>query len=186
MAETRALATDAVVLVDGEVVLLERDHPPHEGDWVLPGGIVDPDETAAEACVRETGEEVGLAVDIEEFVGLYDDPDRDERGFVSAAYLCRPRGAGTPTPQAEARRVATFPPTGLPAMGFDHAAIVADAVGAEAPDDPAPGTSLEASAAEQDGSAQCPNCGWTGRVADLDGAGAVRACPACGSSVRTD
>jgi len=186
MPETRALATDAVVLVDGEVVLLERDHAPHEGEWVLPGGIVEPDETAAEACRRESREEVGLDVTVAEFVGLYDDPARDDRGFASAAYRCLPRGDGRPTPRAEARRVATFPPTGLPAMGFDHADIVADAVGAEAPDDPAPGESLDGTTTDQDGSSQCPNCGWTGRAADLDGGGAVRACPACGSSVRTD
>lgn len=124
----RALATDGVVLLDGEVLLLERDHEPHEGDWVLPGGLVERDETAAAACAREVREEVGLAVDPVAFVGLYDDPDRDERGNVSAAYLCRPSGAGEPEAREEARRVDTFDPADLPEMGFDHARIVGDAV----------------------------------------------------------
>ncbi|MFW5903621.1 MAG: NUDIX domain-containing protein [archaeon] len=126
--QLRALATDGVVFVDGEVVLLERTHPPFEGDWVLPGGMVDRGETAAEACVREVREEVGLAVTVEEFVGLYDDPDRDERGNVSAAYRCRPVGDARPEPREEASQVEAFDPTGLPDMGFDHARIVADAV----------------------------------------------------------
>jgi 8-oxo-dGTP diphosphatase len=128
MAGVRALATDAVIVVDGEVVLLERDHPPFEGHWVLPGGLVEPGETAREACVREVEEEVGLDVDVEQFVGLYDDPGRDERGNVSAAYRCGPVGEARPTPRDEARRVESFDPTALPEMGFDHARIVADAL----------------------------------------------------------
>lgn len=128
MVEVRALATDAVVLLDGEVVLLQRDHPPHEDGWVLPGGLVGREETAREACVRETGEEVDLAVEAVEFVGLYDDPSRDERGNVSAAYRCRPLEDQSPQPGEEARQVGTFPPDDLPVMGFDHARIVSDAV----------------------------------------------------------
>lgn len=127
MGEPRALATDAVVVVDGDVVLLERDHSPYEGTWVLPGGMVERGETAATACEREVREEVGLAVKVEHFVGLYDAPERDPRGNVSAAYHCRPVGGGTPEPREEARAVEVFPPDALPEMGFDHATIVADA-----------------------------------------------------------
>lgn len=127
MVEVRALATDAVIVLDDEIVLLERDHPPFEGCWVLPGGLVERDETAREACIRETKEEVGLTVEIETFVGLYDDPERDERGNVSAAYRCTPVGDESPTPREEARRVETFDPTALPQMGFDHERIVLDA-----------------------------------------------------------
>lgn len=127
--QTRALATDAVVLLDGELVLLERSHEPYEGCWVLPGGLVERDERAHEACVRETHEEVGLSVEPISFVGLYDAPDRDERGNVSAAYLCRPGESGqTPEPREEARRVETFHPDDLPELGFDHGDIVHDAL----------------------------------------------------------
>ncbi|MFB6267147.1 MAG: NUDIX domain-containing protein [Halodesulfurarchaeum sp.] len=123
----RALATDGVVVLEGEVVLLRRDHPPHEGEWVLPGGMVERGETAREACVREVEEEVDLEVVIEDFVGLFDAPDRDERGNVSVAYRCRPIDNGVPAPRDEAREVDSFPPGELPEMGFDHAAIVAAA-----------------------------------------------------------
>jgi 8-oxo-dGTP diphosphatase len=127
--EVRALATDGVVFLDGDVVLLERDHPPHEGEWVLPGGMVEPDERAVTACRREVREEVGLDVEPAAFVGLYDDPTRDERGNVSAAYLCVPtRPKQTPLARAETRAVDTFDPADLPAMGFDHGRIVPDAL----------------------------------------------------------
>lgn len=126
--QTRPLAADAVVLLDGDVVVLERTHPPFEGHWVLPGGFVERDETAREACVRETREEVGLDVEPAALVGLFDDPDRDERGTVSAAYRCRPTREGQrPAPREEASRVRTVDPDDLPPMGFDHADIVAAA-----------------------------------------------------------
>ena len=48
----------------GKVLLLKRgsggDHP---GEWCIPGGHQDGDETAAETAVRETLEETGRAVD---------------------------------------------------------------------------------------------------------------------------
>jgi 8-oxo-dGTP diphosphatase len=126
MAELRALATDGVVFVDGEVVLLKRNHPPDEGYWVLPGGMVERDETARAACAREVKEEVGLDVHPASLVGLYDDPERDERGNVSAAYLCLPTSDDTPTIREEGSRADTFPPGDLPQLGFDHETIVAD------------------------------------------------------------
>lgn len=128
MVEVRALATDAVIVVDGDVLLLERDHPPFEGCWVLPGGLVEPNETAREACAREVREEVGIDVTVGEFVGLYDDPGRDERGNVSAAYLCSPSDDADPEPREEARRVETFDRRSLPETGFDHGQIVLDAL----------------------------------------------------------
>lgn len=128
MVAVRALSTDAVIVLDGDVLLLERNHPPFEGSWVLPGGLVEQDETARQACVREAKEEVGLDITVEDFVGLYDDPDRDERGNVSAAYQCSPIDDATPTPREEARQVDTFDPTDLPETGFDHAQIITDAL----------------------------------------------------------
>lgn len=128
MVEVRALTTDAVIELNGEILLLERNHPPFEGYWVLPGGLVERDETAQEACIRETKEEVGLDITVDDFVGLYDDPDRDERGNVSAAYRCTPVDGATPKPREEAHQVDTFDPMDLPEMGFDHEKIVIDAM----------------------------------------------------------
>jgi 8-oxo-dGTP diphosphatase len=130
LADVRPLAADGVVVHEGTVLLLERAHPPHEGEWVLPGGFVDPGERARTAAEREVNEETGLDVEAAAFVGLYDAPGRDERGNVSAAYRCRPLADDpSPEPVEEARRVAWFPPGDLPPMGFDHAEMVADAVG---------------------------------------------------------
>ena len=126
--QLRVLATDGVVVDEGRVLLMQRDREPYAGDWVLPGGVVERGETARTACEREVAEEVGLEVDAEAFVGLYDEPGRDPRGNVSAAFLCTPAAAGEPEPLEEARAVALFDPDDLPSTGFDHGRIVADAL----------------------------------------------------------
>lgn len=53
----------------------------HPGQWALPGGRLDPGESAVEAALRETSEELGVGPDGVEVLGLLDDyPTRS--GFV--------------------------------------------------------------------------------------------------------
>lgn len=122
----RCLAVDGVIFLEKEVVLIKRNHPPFEGHWVLPGGMVEHGETITEACKREIDEEIGMKVKICDFIGLYDDPDRDERGNISASFICKPI-EGVPTPEMEATDVDTFKKHSIPDLGFDHKKIVEDA-----------------------------------------------------------
>jgi 8-oxo-dGTP pyrophosphatase MutT (NUDIX family) len=46
------------------------------GQWCLPGGGMDPGESAAEACEREVLEETGLNVRVKRLVGVYSHPDQ--------------------------------------------------------------------------------------------------------------
>lgn len=123
----RFLAVDGVVFLNDKVILLKRNHPPFEGYWVLPGGLVEDGETVKEAVKREIYEEIGIRVEVNEFVGLYDDPNRDERGNISASYICTKK-EGVPTAREEAYEVDMFNIEELPKMGFDHKQIIEDAV----------------------------------------------------------
>ena len=53
-------AARAVVLTPDRSVLLVRFEFPHATRWALPGGGLDPGESALDALRRELGEEVGL------------------------------------------------------------------------------------------------------------------------------
>ena len=56
-----------------ERVLLTRRAD--NGRWCLPGGGMDPGESAAECCAREVLEETGLEVRVTKLVGIYTTPD---------------------------------------------------------------------------------------------------------------
>ena len=84
----RGHAAVALTLVaddlDRPCFVLTRRNPQlrrHAGQWALPGGRIDPGESAEEAALRELDEEIGLAVSDSSVLGCLDDyPTRS--GFV--------------------------------------------------------------------------------------------------------
>jgi ADP-ribose pyrophosphatase YjhB (NUDIX family) len=55
----------------GDLLLV---HKTDNNLWALPGGGVDPGESASEAVVREVKEETGLDVEVTELNGIYTNP----------------------------------------------------------------------------------------------------------------
>ncbi len=63
----------AIIFDDArQKVLLTRRSD--NGRWCLPGGGMDPGESAEETCVREALEETGLNVQVTKLVGVYTSP----------------------------------------------------------------------------------------------------------------
>ena len=57
--------------ITGRLLLVRRCDT---GDWELPGGHVDPGESATDAAVREAAKESGMTVEVTGVVGIYTDP----------------------------------------------------------------------------------------------------------------
>ncbi|HEY2663734.1 MAG TPA: NUDIX domain-containing protein [Candidatus Binataceae bacterium] len=91
----------------GRVLLLRRAIEPRLGYWTFPGGYVDLGETAAQAAIRETAEEVGMTVTLGELIGVYFDLASPKDAIV--VYLADP-GRNPPTTSPEAAQVQYFAP----------------------------------------------------------------------------
>jgi 8-oxo-dGTP diphosphatase len=83
----------AIVRDDGgRLLLVFRSRPPAAGTWSLPGGRIEPGESAEAACVREVDEETGLVVDVVRHVGQVERPAPGGGTFVIDDYACRTVG----------------------------------------------------------------------------------------------
>lgn len=77
----------AVVQRDRKVLLVRRAYEPGRGLWSIPGGLVELGETVREAAKREVEEETGIAVEIGELIGVFDNIVQDEAGKVKFHYV---------------------------------------------------------------------------------------------------
>jgi 8-oxo-dGTP pyrophosphatase MutT (NUDIX family) len=118
--EPNSLVPAAVAVVareDGAVLLIRRTD---NGNWALPGGAIEMNESVADAAIRETFEETGIQVEITGLLGVYSNPchiihftSNDEvRREFSIALTARPVG-GNPTPSSESSEVRWVAPGDL-------------------------------------------------------------------------
>lgn len=116
---------------DLRVLLIERGGEPFAGCWALPGGFVDPDESAEDAARRELEEETSVEDVYLEQLYTFSKPGRDPRGHVIsiAHFALVNRGAHAIEARSDARRVAWFTLEALPKLAFDHGEILETALG---------------------------------------------------------
>ena len=129
-----ALAVDCVVFgldEDLQVLLIQRDIPPFQGRWALPGGFVRMDETLDEAARRELQEETGLTRVYLEQLYTFSGIDRDPRErVVSVAYYALVKLSDHRVKAAtDAREAAWFSVVDLPGLAFDHDEVLQTALG---------------------------------------------------------
>ena len=89
---------------------MRRAIEPRYGTWTFPGGFMEIDETAEEAAVRETDEEVGLSLTLGRLLGVYSRPGP---GILVVVFRAR---AGRKAPQRghECLETAWFRPDEIP------------------------------------------------------------------------
>lgn len=70
------------------LLMVKRGGHPFIGKWALPGGFLEPDETAEQAVRRELMEETGVNADAIIQLRAFSDPHRDPRTrIVTVAYI---------------------------------------------------------------------------------------------------
>jgi mutator protein MutT len=87
----------AVIVQDGQILIVKRKYDPLAGQWSLPGGGVELGETLEDSIVREMLEETGLNIEVGPVIEVFDRITLDEQGevryhFVLVDYLCWPVG----------------------------------------------------------------------------------------------
>lgn len=95
--ELPLVGVGAIIIRDDRVLLVKRAHPPIQGQWSIPGGVLEVGELVREAAVREAKEETGLIVEPGTLLGVYDRVLRHADGrvqyhYVLIDFLCRPVG----------------------------------------------------------------------------------------------
>jgi len=83
-----------VVIVEGRALLIKRGGPPLQGEWSIPGGMLELGETLIEGVKRELQEETGLTVRVGAMIEVFERIFRDAEGkvryhFVIHDYLCQ-------------------------------------------------------------------------------------------------
>lgn len=113
---------NAIVVADGQVLLVRRAQAPWRGGWCAPGGFCEATEHPATAAEREILEEVGLEARVTRLLGIWldayaDDPADPEVEWISVAYYLAEPVGGTRPGSLDPREVAEagwFPLEGLP------------------------------------------------------------------------
>jgi len=111
------------IIIEGDrVLLVKRAHPPIQGQWSIPGGVLEVGELVREAAIREAREETGLIVEPGELLGVFDRVLRDaerrvQYHYVLIDFLCRPVG-GESLAASDAAEVRWFTREELPGLNL--------------------------------------------------------------------
>ena len=122
----RFATVDALVFKENNILLVKRGKDPFKGKWALPGGFIDEEETAEQACRREVKEETSLEVQVKRLHGVFSSPSRDPRNCISIVFVCELEG-GELRKGDDASEAAWHSLDLLPQLAFDHEKILADA-----------------------------------------------------------
>jgi 8-oxo-dGTP diphosphatase len=91
--ERPLVGVGGVLISGGRTLLIRRGGPPLEGQWSIPGGMLEIGETLLEGVRRELLEETGIEVRVLELIEVFERINLDAAGkiqyhFVVLDYLC--------------------------------------------------------------------------------------------------
>jgi ADP-ribose pyrophosphatase YjhB (NUDIX family) len=91
------IGVGGAVVRDGRLLMVRRASRHGRGNWQLPGGFIEPEETIEQAVVREVHEEAGVTAEVEAVLGLRSRCDPYTGNGIYVVLLLNPIG-GEPNP----------------------------------------------------------------------------------------
>jgi ADP-ribose pyrophosphatase YjhB (NUDIX family) len=88
------------VVHDGRLLLVRRASRRGRGNWQIPGGFLEPDETIEQAVIREVAEESGVIAEVEGLLGVRNRCAPDVGNSLYIVMLLRLIG-GEPKPDGQ-------------------------------------------------------------------------------------
>lgn len=112
-----------------KLLLIQRKNEPFAGEWALPGGFLDMNETVEQCAKRELQEETSLIVDSLKLFTVASKLGRDPRGrCVTSVFWTIIPYTNKVKAQDDAANIAWFDVSELPELAFDHSEIVKNAL----------------------------------------------------------
>ena len=106
------------------ILMVKRSIEPKLGQWCLPGGFIELDETPAEGALRELKEETGLTGNQPHLLGVTVTPGTIYKSILMVGYLVTDV-QGDPHAGDDASEVGLFSLAGLPPVAFSsHAQFI--------------------------------------------------------------
>lgn len=123
---SRYTTASVILVVDNQIVLVQRAEEPDIGQWDIPGGYLSWEETLEDCAKRELFEETGLQVSDLSLLLIRSDPNWDPLGkqnidhyYLATAYT------GKEQSDAEVSQIKWFPLDALPEkIAFDQRWII--------------------------------------------------------------
>jgi ADP-ribose pyrophosphatase YjhB (NUDIX family) len=91
------IGVGGAVVRDGQLLLVRRASRHGRGNWQLPGGFIEPDETIEQAVLREVQEETSVTAEVEGVLGLRNRYDPAQGNGIYIVMFLRSVG-GEPKP----------------------------------------------------------------------------------------
>ena len=83
------IGVGGAVVRDGRLLFVRRASRRGHGNWQVPGGFVEPDETIEDAVVREVAEEAGVEAEVQGVLGVRSRFDADSGNSLYIVLLLR-------------------------------------------------------------------------------------------------
>jgi 8-oxo-dGTP diphosphatase len=106
-------AAGVVIEKEEKILLVKRKFEPYKGDWCLPAGFMEYDESPEQCAIRETKEELGVDVELDGLYGVYSGKDDPRTHAVLVMYWAKIIG-GELKPGDDAEEIRYFAKNEVP------------------------------------------------------------------------